>query len=111
MAALGAPQVITLPSLLAIFSAATASTGDTFLPNGRSFVTVKNGGGSPITATVDIPGTDDFGNARGDLAVTVANGTERDIPITRAEMVDPSTGLVKITCSAVTSVTVAHKSM
>jgi hypothetical protein len=110
MAALGAPQIIALPSLLAVFSAATVTAGDTFLPNGRSFVTVKNGSGVSVTATVDIPGTDDFGNARGDLAVTVAAGTERDIPITRAEMVQ-SDGTVKITCSPVTTVTVAHKSM
>lgn len=110
MAALGGPQYITFPSLLAAFSAATASTGDTFIPNGRSFVTVKNGSGSPITVTVDVPGTDDYGNNRGDLVNTVAAGTERDIPITRADMVQ-SDGTVKVTCSAVTSVTIAHKSM
>ena len=110
MAALGGPQYITLPSLLAVFSAATVTTGDTFIPNGRSFVTVKNGSGGSVTATVDIPGTDDFGNARGDLVVTVAAGTERDIPINRAEFVQ-SDGTVKLTCSPVTTVSVAHKSM
>jgi hypothetical protein len=109
MAALGAPQVIALPSLLPTFSAA-AGGGDSFLPNGRSFVTVKNGGGSPINVTVAIQGNDDFGTARPDMVVAVANGTERDIPINRAEMVD-SNGLVQFTYSAVTSVTVAHKSM
>lgn len=110
MAALGGPQIIQLPSLLATFSPATATVGDTFIPNGRSFVTIKNGSGGSINATVDIPGTDDFGNARADLVVAVAAATERDIPITRSEFVQ-SDGTVKITCSAVTTVTVAHKSM
>ncbi len=110
MAALGAPQIITAPSLLGVFVAA-AGGGDSFLPNGRSFVTVKNGGGSPITVTVVVPGNDDFGTARPDYTVAVANATERDIPITHAALVDPVTGLVNFTYSAVTSVTVAHKSM
>lgn len=110
MAALGGPQYITLPSLLATFSPATASTGDTFIPNGRSFVTVKNGSGGSINVTVDVPGNDDYGNAKADLVVAVAAGTERDIPITRADMVQ-SDGTVKVTCSAVTTVTIAHKSM
>lgn len=110
MAALGAPQNIALPSLLAVFSAA-AGGGDTFLPNGRSFVTVKNGGGAPINVTVAVPGNDRFGNAKPDLVVAVANATERDIPITDADFADPITGLVSFTYSAVTSVTVAHKSM
>lgn len=110
MAALGGPQQIVLPSLLAVFSPATATVGDTFIPNGRSFVTVKNGSGASINATVDIPGNDDYGNARADLVVAVAAGTERDIPINRADMV-ASDGTVKITCSAVTTVSVAHKSM
>jgi hypothetical protein len=110
MAALGGPQYIGYPSLLAIFSAATVTTGDTFIPNGKSFVTVKNGSGVSVTATVDVPGNDAYGNAKGDLVVTVAAGTERDIPITSADFVQ-SDGTVKLTCSPVTSVTVAHKSM
>lgn len=111
MAALGGPQVIALPSLLATKNPATATVGDTFLPNGRSFVTVENGSGGSITVTVVVPGNDDFGNARPDHSVTVAAGTERDIPINRAEFVDPATGLVTVICSAVTSVTIQHKSM
>ena len=111
MAALGGPQIIGLPSLLATFSPATVTVGDTFAPNGRSFVTVKNGSGGSINVTVAVPGNDDFGNAKPDLVVAVAAATERDIPINRAEFVDPATNLVTVVCSAVTTVTIAHKSM
>jgi hypothetical protein len=104
MAAL-ATQVIALPSTLPTFAAA-AGGGDTAIPGSDTFLVVKNGGGSSITVTLDVPGTDAFGNNNPDLVVTVVNATERYIPLRSAALVQPSTGLVNITYSAVTSVTV-----
>jgi hypothetical protein len=100
--ALLAPQSVALPSLLPTFTAA-AGGGDTANGGAGRFLVVKNGGGAPITVTLAVPGNDDFGNARPDLGVTVANATERYIPLNRAEFGSP----VSITYSAVTSVTVA----
>lgn len=100
--ALLAPQSVVLPSTLPQFVAAAVG-GDTAIGGAGRFLVVKNGGGAPINATVVVPGNDDFGNARGDLVVAVANGTERYIPLNRAEFGEP----VNITYSGVTSVTVA----
>lgn len=97
-------QLIGLPSTLPTFAAA-AGGGDTAEPGVNNFLVVKNGGGSPITVTLAVQGTDDFGTARPDLAVTVANGTERYVPLRHAQLVN-SSGRVDITYSAVTSVTV-----
>lgn len=104
MAAL-ATQQIGLPSLLPTFAAA-AGGGDTAAPGNKSFLVVKNGGGASINVTLAVAGNDDFGNARPDLVVAVLNGTERYIPLNRAELINPSTDRIDITYSAVTSVTV-----
>lgn len=96
------PQSVALPSTLPTFTAA-AGGGDTTSGGAGRFLVVKNGGGSSINVTLAIPGNDDFGNARPDLVVAVANATERYIPLNRAEFGDP----IAITYSGVTSVTVA----
>lgn len=98
-------QGINLPSTLPTFAAASGG-GDTAVPGQDSFLVVKNGGGSPINVTLDVPGTDDFGNNNPDLVVAVANATERWIPLRNAKFVQPSTNLVNITYSGTTSVTV-----
>lgn len=97
-------QLITYPSTLPTFAAAVGP--DTAVPGQNTFLVVKNGGGAPITVTVDAPGTDDFGTANPDLVVSVVNATERWIPLRHAKLVQ-ATGLVNITYSGVTSVTVA----
>lgn len=103
--ALLSTQKVAIPSLLPTFAAASAG-GDTITPGNNTFLVVKNGGGSSINVTVAVPGNDSFGNARPDLVVAVANGTERYIPVSSNKIIDPSTGLVSVTYSAVTSVTV-----
>lgn len=97
-------QAIGLPSLLPTFTAAAAG-GDTATAGSDTFLVVKNGGGSSINVTLDVPGLDDFGNANPDLVVAVVNATERYIPLRHAKLVQ-SNGQVNITYSAVTSVTV-----
>jgi hypothetical protein len=98
-------QSIGLPSSLPTFQAA-AGGGDTATPGNNSFLVVKNGSGASVTVTLVVPGNDQFGNAKPDLAVAVAAATERYIPLRDAALADPTTGIVSITYSAVTSVTV-----
>jgi hypothetical protein len=86
------------------FAAATGG-GDTVQGGDNIFLVVKNGGGSPITATVVVPGTTAYGEANPDIAVAVANGAEKWIPMD-SQYADNTTGRVSITYSGVTSVTV-----
>lgn len=48
----------------------TATHGNKFINNGKTFLRVKNGSGGDITVTIDTPGTV-AGLAIGDLVVTV----------------------------------------
>ena len=69
---------------------------------------VKNGGVSAIAVTVVIPGTNSYGENQPDVASTsIAAAADVTIGPIPPEAVDPSTGLVSVTYSGVTSVTVA----
>lgn len=106
--ALLAPQFARI-SGQAITFASAAGGGDTIAPTPSSVLHVRNGGGSTITVTVVVPGNDEFGNARPDIAVSVAAGAHTAIgPLSSPLLPDPADGLIDITYSAVTSVTVAH---
>ncbi len=85
---------------------AAAGGGDTFRAEDTVFLVVKNGGGSSITATIATPATSSEGLAIADAAVSVTNGQERWIGPFKDEFRDPATGLVTVTYSGVTSVTV-----
>ena len=89
----------------AITLAAAAGGGDTAdISNGRTFLWVKNGGGSSITVTLTTPGTVDGDLAVADRTVSVTNAQERLIgPLSPAVY----GGVVAIGYSGVTSVTVA----
>jgi hypothetical protein len=87
--------------------AAAAGGGDKVAPNDRGYLHVKNGGGSPINVTIDVPGNTQFAQAQPDVVVAVPNGGERIIGPFPAVLGQVSDGLVAITYSAVTSVTVA----
>lgn len=104
--ALIATQEMSLTGTQATYSAASAS--DTFTPDDRTFLHVKNGGGSPTTVTVTTPGTAAGGLAITDPASSVTNGQEEFIgPFPAQHFADPSTGLATVTFSPTTSVTVA----
>lgn len=106
--ALLAPQYAKV-SGTAITFASAAGGGDTLAPNSSSVLHVKNGSGSPINVTVVVPGNDEFGTARPDIVVAVAAGAHTMIgPLLSPLLPDPSTGLIGITYSSATSVTVAH---
>lgn len=87
-------------------SYAAVSASDTIQPDGNDnlFLHVKNGGGSPDTVTVVIPGVY-LGVNIADLTVSVPATTgDRMIAIPAAAM-DPATGLITVTHSFTTSVT------
>lgn len=89
--------------------AAAAGGGDTFaVPHDHVEFRVKNGGGSPITVTLVIPGNNVYGEPQPDIASTsIAAGAEVAIgPIPRLA-VDGADNLVHVTYSGVTTVTVA----
>jgi hypothetical protein len=95
-------------------TAAAAGGGDTIAPaagDSRQFALfVNNGGGSPITVTIDDPNTTSPVGATAfnpDQAVTVANATARWILIDTKRVLNSGTGLISITYSGVTTVTVA----
>jgi hypothetical protein len=71
---------------------------------GRVFIHVKNGGSS-MTVTIADPGLTPLGNAGSAAAVTVGGSAEKMIYIPPAA-VNASTGVVNLTYSAVTSVTI-----
>lgn len=98
-------QDITTAGLQPTYTAA-AGGGDTMVPDDRTFLHVKNGGGAPITVTMVTPGTVDT-LAITDRAVSVTNALDKMIRIPADIYRDPATGLASITYSAVTTVTVA----
>lgn len=85
---------------------AASAGGDKVAPNDRGFVDVNNGSGASITVTVVVPGNTSYGQAQPDVAVTIAAGARRRIGPFPADLADPTDGLVAITYSAVTTVTV-----
>jgi hypothetical protein len=105
MAAL-ATQEITRAGLAPAYGAA-AGGGDDFLPGDKTFIHVKNGGGSAITVTVDTPGKVD-GLDVAQVSVSVPAAGERMIgPLGAQRFAQPSTGRGLITYTGVTTVTLA----
>lgn len=84
---------------------AAAGGGDTVPVSARGLLLVKNGDASAKTVTVVVPGTK-FSQALPDVPVVVAAGATAAIGPFPADL-DNGSGLVNITYSAVTSVTVA----
>jgi hypothetical protein len=73
----------------------------------RSFLVVKNGGGSPTNVTVVIPGTI-YGQPIPDVTVAVPAAGERWIGPFKADMDDATTGNITVNYSLTTSVTAAY---
>lgn len=85
--------------------AAADVAGETFRPDDRAILQVTNGSGASITVTVIVPGNTRYSQAEPDIAVVVAAGTSRAIGPFPNDLGDPTTGLVNVTYSAVTTVT------
>lgn len=86
---------------------AASAGGDKVAPSDRGALLVLNGSGAPITVTVATPGNTKYGQAIPDIPVTVPATGARLIGPFPADLADPTDGLVAITYSAVTTVTVA----
>lgn len=106
MATLTVQNIALTTSLSPTFDAADVA-GDEFTNNGRTFIYIKNGGASPITATVDSLVNCNQGFDH-DIAITVpAGGEVLQGPFNPSRFNDGSTGRVSVTYSDITSVTVA----
>ena len=90
-------------------TAATVTVGDKIVPGDRTFLRVKNSGGSPITVAVNDPNSVSPTGAtsfNADLAVSVTNAQERWIGPITSRFAEPADGLAVAICSVITSVTV-----
>jgi hypothetical protein len=108
--ALLAPIAVSKTGTVVAYQAATSGPGDTFVPNSRGVLLIKNGSGAPITATVVIPGNTDWSQPQPDVAVVIAAGAEAAIGPFPQNAADPITGLITVTYTAVATVTVAYLS-
>lgn len=99
-------QVVALSGLNPTYAAA-AGGGDKCEVGDRNWLHVKNGGGAPVTVTLDAIASV-RGQLVGDLTVSVPAAGERLIgPVSPDLFQGQSDGLCAITYSGVTSVTVA----
>jgi len=87
---------------------AAAGGGDAFPNDGATFFEVLNSSGAPITVTFVSQATDD-GLALTDLAVVVAAGERRHCGPFKKRIYNDSTGLVQVTYSGVTTLTVGPR--
>lgn len=103
------PTDIALAGIADTTSAADA-TGNTFTNTGYEFAEVINGSGASITVTVDAFPVGGQGSPDGltvtDPTVTVAAGTRKKIGPFRRGTFNDSAAKVKLTFSAVTTITV-----
>lgn len=102
-------QAVTTAGIVPSFAAA-AGGGDKVRPGNHTYLAVVNGGGGSITVTIDDPNSLNPGNAAAfnpDLSVAVAAGATKYIgPLTATRFRNSSDGLVAVSYSGVTSVTV-----
>lgn len=90
----------------AVTYAAASAGGDTLGRTSSGVLRVKNGGAGAITVTVVTPGNTQYGQSEPDIPVAVAAGAEVAIgPFPDSLAVE---GVISVTYSAVTSVTVAY---
>lgn len=83
------------------------AASDTVVPDDRTFLIVKNAGGSADSCVVVVPGST-YGQANPDVSVNVPATTgERWIGPLNGSLADPTTGLITVTHSFTTSVTCA----
>lgn len=99
-------QTIVPTGLTPAYSAA-AGGGDKVAPGADTFIHVKNGSGGSLTVTVDSVVPSNYGTDA-DLVVAVPAGSERMIgPLAAPRFQSLTDGLVNVTYSGVTSLTIA----
>jgi hypothetical protein len=104
--ALLARQTAKVTGTVITFASASGG-GDTVAPDPFGVLHVRNASGGTLTVTVVVPGNTQFGQAQPDVAVAVAAGASVAIGPLSPDLADPATGLINITYSGVTSLTVA----
>ncbi len=97
-----AAQAVTSSGVAPTANPASAG-GDTVPPD--TLIRIMNGGASPITVTAVTPGTVDGDLAIPDRTISIPNATAKYVKFAQAVYGDPITGLVSLTYSAVTTVT------
>ncbi|MBT2696345.1 hypothetical protein J7E79_02700 [Bacillus sp. ISL-40] len=85
---------------------AASGAGDAFRNDGKSFLHIKNGGGSSITVTIDSVEKCNQGFDH-DLTATITAGQDRILGPFEAKRFNDTDGKLKVSYSAVTTVTVA----
>lgn len=101
-----ASQTMPLTGAALTYSAA-AGGGDRFTPGSRTFLHVRNGGGSSINVTLTVTATvDGLPVGGGTRVVAVPAGADRLIPVP-ASTYQAADGLADVAWSGTTSVTVA----
>lgn len=109
MATTAGPTAITVDGVVPVSN--VAASGDKISGAGDSvFVSVTNGGGSPITLTITPTGNTSYNVALPAKVFTIANGATKDCPV-YASYANPADGLVTLVWSATTSVTWAVKTI
>lgn len=100
------PQQITLAGTVVTYAAAAVG-GDKALPGTTAVLRVKNASVSSITVTLDSVQPSSYGDDV-NPAITVAAGAEKSILLSPASRFAGPDGLVSVTYSDVTTVTVAN---
>jgi hypothetical protein len=100
-------QEITIDGTVVTFAAA-AGGGDTFPNTGKEILVVKNDSASSITVTIDSQAECSFGFDH-DPVITVGAGVSREIGPFKPQRYNDADGMVNVSYSAVTTVTVAVK--
>lgn len=85
---------------------AASGGGDQVVASSRGAVLISNGSVAPITVTVVVPGDTEYGQAEPDFTVSVPAGGARLVGPFPDDLADEE-GLVSLTYSGVTSLTIA----
>jgi hypothetical protein len=99
-------QTIDLTGLAEFTLAAASASTDTFVNDGRTILVVNNASGSQMTVTIDSLQASDFGSDE-DIAVAVEAGERVFIGPFQKARFNSIAGVVTVTTSLETSVTVA----
>jgi hypothetical protein len=97
-------QQISRDGIVPSYDAGDAVNGHEFANNGKTFLHVKNGGGSSINVTIPTPGSVD-GLAVAERIVAVAAGAEKMMGPFPTATYNQAGGLVYVDLSDATSVT------
>jgi len=99
-------QQVTLAGVVPT-TASAAGGGDKFAPGDNTWFEITNGGGGSITVTFDNVTPSNYGSDDNVAVAVAAAATKRFGPFNPNRWAAAADGLVAVTCSGVTTVTVA----